>query len=649
MSRRKRLWLGSIAALVVVASVILWQAGETTPAAESPQWTVSPAPPLTPANVPGIDTSAANRRAPVEGLPDWSKAGYRQGAGLPADSDINPDPRCRITPAVTPDDSADDSDGLQEAIDRIRKDCSPSASYGKLSLITLPAGVLDVTRQISVDADYLIIRGAGADPATGTRLVLRPDKNTRYDTLTKDGSTWDSDKMDISGGNGGWIWPGRGLLRVQSREVHDAYRKDYASAPANRKDIFEGTVNVHWKAGVKLRDKPGDPGFSARTGDTVLHLAAKADMKHFTPGGHVNIRAANSIGFYQAQQALPTDEKPQNLHMRQQIFAITATDPGARTITIGKPLEFDVPVDSTSDGSAEIDGKSYDSKASPLVDPVLGVGLENFHISQEVPGLDPSTVTHDYGNASPADEMNGIVLKWAVDCWIRGVASHMTGSHPIVTEEAKNIEITRVNLNGAWNKGKGGNGYLRGSRVWDSLYTGNVTRNLRHFTFQWSASGNVVAGNDFDSDLNLHGGWERRNLFENNTVRVPFEHKPGNCRTNCGGEGGAGPDDSAWYPIWWGAGAKAVKWSGATGPQNVFFNNTMTKQLVQNGPYTEFYPDRQRVYQFGWNGSAYRHLTAGNSPITDWAGHEQDDFTGGNGVDASRTDAADSLFLKNWQ
>jgi hypothetical protein len=223
----------------------------------------------------------------------------------------------------------------------------------------------------------------------------------------------------------------------------------------------------------------------------------------------------------------------------------------------------------------------------------------------------------------------------------------MTGSHPIVTEEAKNIEITHVNLNGAWNKGKGGNGYLRGSRVWDSLYTGNVSRNLRHFTFQWSASGNVVIGNDFDSDVNLHGGWERRNLFEQNTVRVPFKHKPGNCRANCGDEAGSTADDSAWYPIWWGAGRKAVKWSGATGPQNVFFNNTMAKQLTQNGPYTDFYPDRHRVYQFGWDGSAYRHLSDDRGPIPDWAGHEQADYTAGNGVDNSRTDPAHSLFLKN--
>ncbi|MGH3646041.1 MAG: discoidin domain-containing protein, partial [Micromonosporaceae bacterium] len=186
------------------------------------------------------------------------------------------------------------------------------------------------------------------------------------------------------------------------------------------------------------------------------------------------------------------------------------------------------------------------------------------------------------------------------------------------------------------------------SRVWDSLYARNVSRNLRHFTFQWSASGNVVIGNDFDSDLNLHGGWERHNLFELNTVTVPYAHRSGNCTTNCGDEGGGGPDDSNWFPIWWGAGKKAVKWSGATGAQNVFFNNAMRKQLTSDtAPYQDYYPDRHRIYQFGWNGTGYQHLDAGGTPIADWAHNEQRDYTGGHGVDASKTDPGESLFLKS--
>ena len=85
-------------------------------------------------------------------------------------------------------------------------------------------------------------------------------------------------------GKGGWLWPGRGLFRVQSRGVHSSYASDYASAPANRKDIFEGTVNAHWKAGVALRAKPGDAGFAARTGDTTIYLASSGSLTNLTVG-----------------------------------------------------------------------------------------------------------------------------------------------------------------------------------------------------------------------------------------------------------------------------------------------------------------------------------------------------------------------------
>lgn len=510
---------------------------------------------------PELDLSKGNRRAPINGLYDWSKAGYRGGENLPGDGDLTTDANCRITGAelsdqfdVRPNDGADDSAGLQAAIDEIRTDCSPGAGYADLSLISLPAGEINVSRQLAVDADYLVIRGAGTD----TRIVFRPDENTRYDALTPDGSDWDEDGMTHGAGKGGWIWPGRGLFRVQSRQVHSSYASDYASAPADRKDLFEGTINVHWKSGIKLRGMPGNSAYAARAGDRVVHLGS-GSLTNLQAGRFVNIRAANSTKFYEQQQALPTEWPLLNMHMRQQIFTITAVDSGSRTITLDKPLEYDVPVNSTSDGSPPIGGATYDSKAAPLVDPVLGVGIENLSLTHEIDGLDPAGATNNYGNMAPAEQMHGIVFKWAANSWVRGIHTELTGSHPIVTEETKNLQIVDNHLDGSWNKGKGGNGYFRGSRVWDSLYAGNVSRNLRHFTFQWSASGNVVIGNDFDSDLNLHGGWERNNLFELNTARVPYAHRPGNCDDNCGDEGGGAPDDSNWFPIWWGAGKKAVK------------------------------------------------------------------------------------------
>ncbi|MBH5338296.1 hypothetical protein IHE55_27320 [Streptomyces pactum] len=605
-----------------------------------------------------------NRRGALSGLPDWSEAGYRGGRALPGHQELTTDAACRITPQelaetyeVRPDDGADDSAGVQRAIDAIRGGCGDRANFDRLSLIQLPAGRLDISRQISVDTDHLVIRGAGSDPAKGTRIVFRPDGDTRYDTLTADGSRWDQDAMVHEAGadtaKGGWLWPGRGLFRIQTREVAARYADEWAAAPANRKDLYEGSVNQHWASGVKLRAADGDPGHSAREGDRVVHLDAKADMSRFRRGGHLWVGAPNTRKFYAVQQA--TDEsRYENLHMRQQVFRIAAVDVDNRTVTLDKPLEFDLPVDSTSDGSAPIGTTAYAGKVTPLK-MVVGVGLENFSFTQEVPGLTPQQAAHDYGNLAPAQAMHGVVFKWAADSWVRGVRSEMTGSHPIVTEVAKNLQIEGNHLEGAWNKGKGGNGYLRGSRVWDSLYAHNTTRGLRHFTLQWSASGNVVYGNDMDSDLNLHGGWERRNLFENNTVRVPYEHRSGSCSTACGGEGGE-MDSGTWYPIWWAAGPKAVKWAGSSGPQNVFHNNVLTKQLTAGGPYTEYLPYSRSgsgvrpVYQFGSaadDPGAFRHLVRDGTPIADWNGHETADYTGSDaGVNASRTESSASLFLR---
>ncbi|HET6357457.1 right-handed parallel beta-helix repeat-containing protein [Streptomyces sp.] len=644
-STRTAVALGSATALLLSAVATIGAQGAVSTGADTPKQTTAAFSPL--------DLSKANRRAAITGLHDWSKAGYRGGENLPGPAQTNPAPACQITEAelatqygVKPNDNADDSAGLQSAIDHIRTTCSPAAGYTKLSLITMPAGTLRVSRQIAVDADYLTLRGAGSGTG-GTRIVFRPDANTRYDALTPDGSDWDEDGMTSGSAKGGWIWPGRGLLRVQSRGVHASYASEYAAAPPNRKDLFEGTVNVHWKSGLKLRGKSGDTAFAARAGDTVVHLATSGSLSNVAVGGLVNIRGANSLKFYAQQGIKPGDGALQNIHMRQQIFTIAAVDTANRTLTLDKPLEYDLPVSSTSDGSAAINGAVYDSKAAPLVDPVLGVGFENFALTQEIPGLDPADAKLNYGNMEPSLEMHGIVFKWAANSWVRGIRAEMTGSHPIVTEEAYHLQIVDNQLDGSWNKGKGGNGYFRGSRVWDSLYAGNTSRNLRHFTFQWSASGNVVIGNDFDSDLNLHGGWERNNLFELNTVTVPYEHRSANCRSNCGEEGGGGPDDSTWFPIWWGAGKKAVKWSGSSGPRNVFFNNAMTKQVSAGAAYTPYYADNKRVYQFGWSGTAWRHLDVGGTPIADWAGREQLDYSGGHGVDANRTDSGSSLFLKS--
>ena len=612
------------------------------------------------------DVSAANRRAPLTGLPDWSKAGYRGGQPIPSGGGTVFQATAY---GVVASDGADDSVALQNAINAVK--AASGGSYTAPRVLVLPSGVINISRQIGVDASFLILRGQGSDPASpaSTRIVFRPDTNTRYDKVTSDGSDWDEDGMTSGSAKGGWIWPGRGLFRVQSRAVHPDYASEYNAAAANRKDLFEGTVNAHWKAGIQVRQ---GVAFAALKGATVIPLdtaTSSSKMATLAVGKYLWVGAANSVKFYQSMNALNSAYYG-NIHMRAQVFVITAVDASAKTVTIDRPLEFDVPANSVSDGSASIDGTTYYSRVMPM-QIVEGVGFESFYLTQDMTNmprlaggtynLNPADAVNNYGNMCPEYEMHGIVFKWAVSSWVRGVRTFMTGSHPIVTEVAKNLQIENSTFDGSWNKGKGGNGYFRGSRVWDSLYHNNVSRNLRHFTFQWSASKNVAIGNDTDSDFNVHGGWERHNLVELNVVNIPWNHSSGNCLSNCGGEGDDPVDQGTWYPIWWGSGAHASKWSGATDPQNVFYNNVMKKQLAAGAPFDDYAPyyrsdgsTSRTIFQLGWdrattNGSAWEHLKMNGIPVASWGGNETVDFSASPdaGVNANRTHTAASLFLIN--
>lgn len=489
-------------------------------------------------------------------LPDWSDAGYLNGAGLPSASSFTTNNNCIVTASelssgfgVYANDGADDSAGLQAAVDYIGANCA--GNYQNLSRIELPSGELNINTEIHVDTSFLVIRGKGNNPSasTATRIVFTPSNDTAYLGM----SDFDlNDLTDAGGGKGGWIWPGRGAFRVQTRGVHSSYANSYNTAPANRKDFYEGSVNFHWKH--------KNVTASASVGDTTIKIQ---DVSNFNVGGYVWVGAANTHKMYDQQNVQNADRI--NMHMRQQIFKVLAINSSNKTLTLDKPLEFDLPVNSTGDGSSAISG-SYNSRAVALT-MVEGVGFENFYLTQTGPsGYTAQDAKHNYNNLDHQRAMMGIVFKWAANSYVSNVRTFMTGSHPLVTEMAINLQFENNYLEGSWNKGKGGNGYVRGSKLWRSLIKNNTLRDLRHLTLQWSASGNVITGNNIDADINLHGGWERNNLIENNTVAVPYHHR--DCNPGCG----AG--DGTWYPIWWAAGYHAGGWSGASGPRNVFFSNS---------------------------------------------------------------------------
>ena len=173
-------------------------------------------------------------------------------------------------------------------------------------------------------------------------------------------------------------------------------------------------------------------------------------------------------------------------------------------------------------------------------------------------------------------------------------------------------------FDGAWNKGEGGNGYVRAHGCGTPCTPATSCANLRP-----SRSSGRRRATCSSATTSTPTEPARRpgtpKLFELNIVRVADGHRPGNWNANCGGEGGADEARVSWYPVWWGAGPKAVKWSGATGPQNVYFNNTMSKQRHAGGEFKHYYPGPARCSSSAGTARATTTWRCGE-PITDWAG-----------------------------
>ncbi len=603
-----------------------------------------------------FDIRSTNRLAPDAALYDWSKAGYR-GNGVIPDNSKRTYLIDATTFGVTANDDLDDSAALQSAIDHV---LTLSRDYDHLAVVELPSGTINISKQIDMHVSFMVLKGQGGDPTLSsvTRLVFKPDTNTWYDLLNTTNSESgvgilpDFDNMQYNGDSLGFIWPGRGMLKVQTLNVDSDYASSYASAPENRKDMYEGSVNFHWKSGLDVLQ---NGRLVAAAGSTVIPFNSTVNQSAIDalqPGMYVAVKAANTKKMYQEQGV--ASRYWLDLYMKMQIFCLAEVNYATRTVTLDRPLEFNLYANNTADGSSIISLSDRRSRVVPLT-VVEGIGFEDLFMTLPLTGLPvlnggtyevtAGDVKNVYNNPAPEYALHGIVFKWAINCWVRNVHTYMTGSHAIVTEEAKNIQIEDSVFQGSWNKGAGGNGYFRCSRLWDSLIHNNTLQDLRHLTMQWSSSGNVVIGNHLDCDINFHGGWERYNLAEQNQSRVPAEHGPW-----------AG---TTWYPIWWAAGPHAGKWSGSSGPRNVLFNNDMAKQEETGGsflPYTIYTTEStapHRLIQMGWDhdtaqGSRWQPLQDTNGMLQTWSDGESIDFSVDpyGGVNAQMSYSGASLFLK---
>jgi mannuronan synthase len=176
---------------------------------------------------------------------------------------------------------------------------------------------------------------------------------------------------------------------------------------------------------------------------------------------------------------------------------------------------------------AQPPGVFFDAARTEIrrVRPVRNLRLADFSIEQRAPGRDIASLQHRYENAVPDVAVDAISLMWTQDAVIERVGVLNAGRHPVSIEQSHGFALRDCVLDGAWNKGEGGSGYLRIARSYRGTVEGCEVRNIRHIALQWSAAFNRIRNLKTEVDINFHGGYAHHNTVENVRFAVSAAHK----------------------------------------------------------------------------------------------------------------------------
>ena len=172
--------------------------------------------------------------------------------------------------------------------------------------------------------------------------------------------------------------------------------------------------------------------------------------------------------------------------------------------------------------------------------PVRGLVLSDLQLEYRVPGASAASATGVYENLHPDHAVDGIQLEWVTDCTLKRMTISMAGRHPLNLDGVGGCVFESLKLEGSWNKGKGGNGYLRIARSHGNRFSDITLENLRHLALQWSSSFNRLEKIRGSVDVNFHGGFTHHNRVEDVQLVLPPDHPwPAIYRT---------PENANWAP-----------------------------------------------------------------------------------------------------
>ncbi len=198
-------------------------------------------------------------------------------------------------------------------------------------------------------------------------------------------------------------------------------------------------------------------------------------------------------------------------YLRQEIVEVLDYDPQKHRVYTKKPILTDFEAGKTEVIALEM---------------VEDVHLQDFTLLQEGPsGKEIGDYNHVYENLFPSVKLDAIAFHYAAKSTAQRVEILHSGSDAVDCNYCYGLLLEELFVDGSWNKGKKGNGYVRFARTWYSVFRDSEVRNIRHVTLQWSSAGNHLYNLIMGVDLNLHGGYAHHNRIDHILFDIPSGHK----------------------------------------------------------------------------------------------------------------------------
>jgi len=169
-----------------------------------------------------------------------------------------------------------------------------------------------------------------------------------------------------------------------------------------------------------------------------------------------------------------------------------------------------------------------------------GGGLSSLSLVQAPPIAGQSPDPRNYENAYPAIQADLVMVSAVRGFQLSDVELINAGRHALHLDSVYGCAIKNIRARGAWNKGKGGSGYVRFSRAFGCRMTNSQVDQMRHLAIQWSSANNQFKSLRLGVDINFHGGFSRDNHFQGIVSDLP-DHHPWNPIERT-------PPDASWAP-----------------------------------------------------------------------------------------------------